>query len=105
MRGTDRITTVIRSHLQSTWGVTMDLVWTTTDPDGEVSLLVSADVARQILTPPDSWWRILDTRRLSAYAVETVVQNADGSICVRARRTPIYALERNRFVEGVPHVH
>lgn len=105
MKGTERITAIIRSHVQSTWNVICDVVWSNTDADGEVSILLSAETARHVITPAASWWRILDKAHLTAFAVETVRQNPDGSVCVRARRTPIFALERNRIQSGPNHVH
>jgi hypothetical protein len=102
MTGYDRILAVIRSHTQSSWDVQMDVFWNTAEPDGCVELVVSPGVLARIITPPATWWRILDRRRRMAYAVQSVEAQPNGGLRVRCRRTPIFEIERRRLREGAP---
>lgn len=102
MTGTERLSVVIRSKTQSTWSVPVDLVWSTRDPDGEVRFIIAPKVALRILTPREDWYRFIDERSLTAYAVKRVTTNPDGSVCVEAVRTPVYQLEAARIRQGVP---
>ena len=102
MTGYDRILAVIRSHTQSSWDVQMDMFWSTADPDGAVEFRVSPLTVSRIITPPATWWRILDRRRRMAYSVQSVEAQPNGGLCVRCRRTPIFEIERRRLREGAP---
>lgn len=102
MTGYDRILAVIRSHVQSTWDVQMDMFWSTAEPDGVVDFQLSPLTVSRIITPPETWWRILDRRRLMAYEVCSVEGLPNGGLRVHCRRTPIYAIELDRLKKGAP---
>lgn len=102
MTGYDRILAVIRSHVQSTWDVQMDMFWSTNDQDGVVDFQVSPLTVSRIITPPQTWWRILDRRRRMAYEVRSVEALPNGGLRVRCRRTTIYAIELDRLKKGSP---
>jgi hypothetical protein len=80
----------------------MDMFWSTNDQDGVVDFQVSPGVLARIITPPATWWRILDRRRRMAYAVQSVEAQPNGGLRVRCRRTPIFEIERRRLREGAP---
>lgn len=102
MTGYDRILAVIRSHVQSTWDVQMDMFWSTSEPDGAVEFQVSPLTVSRIITPPETWWRILDRRRMMAYDVRSVESLPNGALRVKCHRTPIYAIEEDRLKKGAP---